>query len=514
MTTTPAKPLTATRALLLGALGATAAVALFVGLDLHPAASDAQTVAPAVTRVAPADPGQIQLSYAPVVKRAAPAVVNIFAAKLVATGPRTMEEYLRQQFSGVAPPPRVARSLGSGVIVDADGLIVTNSHVVGDATDILVSLADRREYPAKIVFSDPRTDLAVLRIDTKGVPLPTVELADSDAVEVGDIVLAIGDPFGIGQTVTHGIISALARNGLGASDRQFFLQTDAAINPGNSGGALLDMRGRLIGINTMIASQTGNSVGIGFAIPAAATQDVIASLKDKGEVTRGWLGVQIQPVNEDFAEALGIAENSGEFIQSVQPGQAAADAGLQSGDVVLSVNGEDITRDRSLSYIVANIRPGTRVPVVYMRDGERQRTTVTVGRRPSEDELRAQAETFDPDQEGADQLDPGKDSGVIEQALGVQVIPITPVIARQLGAGADVTGVVVTAVDPNSDAARKGLTRGVVIHSANGRTVTTAEELEAQIRAVQASDREAIMLRVSARGQAEASVPVRLRDVE
>jgi serine protease Do len=464
MTTTPAKPLTATRALLLGALGATAAVALFVGLDLHPAASDAQTAAPAATRVVPADPGQIQLSYAPVVKRAAPAVVNIFAAKLVASGPRTMEEYLRQQFSGVAPPPRVARSLGSGVIVDADGLIVTNSHVVGDATDILVSLADRREYPAKIVFSDPRTDLAVLRIDTKGAQLPTVELADSDAVEVGDIVLAIGDPFGIGQTVTHGIISALARNGLGASDRQFFLQTDAAINPGNSGGALLDMRGRLIGINTMIASQTGNSVGIGFAIPSNMVR-VFLNAAPSGKLVTGWIGAEGEGLTPDTARALGFETPRGVLLTNVAPGSPAADAGLKEGDVLVSVGGSDVANAGVLRYKIATEAVGSTVNIGIIRDGKPMTVPVKLEKPPE---------------------NPPRNITVITGnniLNGSKIANLSPAYAQELGLGFPEKGVVVIEISTSAPALRLiNLRPGDLIETVNGKDVRSVADVKAAVQ--------------------------------
>ncbi|TFU03487.1 Do family serine endopeptidase [Polymorphobacter arshaanensis] len=464
MTTTPAKPMTATRALLLGALGATAAVALFVGLDLHPAATDAQTAAPLTARMAPVDPTQVQLSYAPVVKRAAPAVVNIFAAKLVATGPRTMEEYLRQQFSGVAPPPRVARSLGSGVIVDADGLIVTNSHVVGDATDILVSLADRREYPAKIVFSDPRTDLAVLRIDTKGVPLPTVELADSDAVEVGDIVLAIGDPFGIGQTVTHGIISALARNGLGASDRQFFLQTDAAINPGNSGGALLDMRGRLIGINTMIASQTGNSVGIGFAIPSNMVR-VFLKAAPSGKLVTGWIGAEGEGVTPDTARALGFATPRGVLLTNVAPGSPAADAGLKEGDVLVSVNGSDVANAGMLRYKIATEAVGSTASIGIIRNGKPMTIPVKLEKPPES---------------------PPRDITVITGnniLNGSKIANLSPAYAQELGLGFPEKGVVVIEISTSAPALRLiNLRPGDLIETVNGKAVRSVADVKLAVQ--------------------------------
>ena len=410
------------------------------------------------------------------------------------------------------PQTREAQSLGSGFFVSADGYVVTNNHVVrpdGNARleEVTVTLPDGTEYEAELIGTDEQSDLAVLKV-TRPEPFPFVQFGNSDEARVGDWVLAIGNPFGLDGTVTSGIVSAVHRStGRGANDR--FIQTDASINRGNSGGPLFDMRGNVIGINNAILSPSGGSVGIGLAIPAQDASPIVQALISGEEILRGYMGVQIQPVDEDFAEALGIPENSGEFIQAVQPGEAAEDAGLQSGDVVISVNGEDITRDQSLSYLVANISPGTTIPIVYIREGERRSTNLTVGRRPSNDELRAQ---FNPDEEAGEDFGPEKPGGVIEDILGVQVIELTPQISRQLGASDDVSGVVVTAVDPNADAARKGLDRGTIIQSADYGAVTTAAELEARLQAAQSEGREAVLLRITPRGQPGRSVPVRLRD--
>ncbi|MGL4542318.1 MAG: Do family serine endopeptidase [Polymorphobacter sp.] len=464
MTKTAVSPMSATRALLLGAIGAAAAVAVIVASSMHPDAAAAQMAPPAASRVVPISPAQLQLSYAPVVKRAAPAVVNIFAAKLVSTGPRTMEEYLRQQFSGVAPPPRVARSLGSGVIVAADGLIVTNSHVVGDATDILVSLADRREYPAKIVFSDPRTDLAVLRIDARGAQLPTVELADSEAVEVGDIVLAIGDPFGLGQTVTHGIISALARNGVGASDRQFFLQTDAAINPGNSGGALLDMQGRLIGINTMIASQTGNSVGIGFAIPAKMVQ-VFLNAAPSGKLVTGWIGAEGEGLTADSARAIGFEAPRGVLLTSVAAGSPAADAGLREGDVLVSVGGSEIANAGMLRYKIATEAVGSTVSIGIVRDGKSLVVPVRLARPP---EIPART------------LTTISGNNILN---GTKIANLSPAYAQELGLGFPEKGVVVIEISKAAPALRFiNLRPGDLIETVNGTPVRSVADVQKALR--------------------------------
>ena len=321
-----------------------------------------------VQRVVPATAAQVQASYSPVVKAAAPAVVNIYTAKIVPQGPRSMAELFAMQFQGTPPPPRVEQSLGSGVIVGADGTIVTNEHVVRGADQILVALADRREYPAKVEYSDKRVDLAVLRIDPKGTALPTVALADSDQVEVGDLVLAIGDPFGFGQTVTHGIISGLARNGIGVSDRQFFLQTDASINPGNSGGALLDMAGRLVGINPALYSQNGGSVGINFAIPSNMVRVFLAAAP-KGRLVTGWIGAEGEGLTSESARALGLERPVGVLITGVAPGSPAATAGLRPGDIVTAIDGKPTDDAGALRYRLATSGVGETITISLRRNG-------------------------------------------------------------------------------------------------------------------------------------------------
>ncbi len=456
-------------------------------------------------------------SFADLTEVLMPAVVNISTRQSITVenaNPFEGTPFADMFGNRSGPQTREAQSLGSGFFVSADGYVVTNNHVVrpdGRARleEVTVTLPDGTEYEAELVGTDEQSDLAVLKV-TRPEPFPFVKFGDSNDARVGDWVIAIGNPFGLDGTVTSGIVSAVHRSTGRRSANDRYLQTDASINRGNSGGPLFDMQGNVIGINNAILSPSGGSVGIGLAIPAEYAAPIVESLIAGEEIERGYLGVQIQPVDRDFAAALGIPENSGEFIQSVQPGEAAEAAGLQAGDVVTSVDGEEITRDQSLSYLVANIAPGTTVPVEFIRDGERRRVNVTVGRRPSEEALRAQL--FNPDDENADPLAPEKSSGMIEEKLGVQVITITPQIARQLGAGPDLTGVVVTAVDPNSDAARKGIDRGTIIQSANYSAVRSPADLEAQIAEVEAEGRDAILMRVSGRGQPERTIPVRLRD--
>lgn len=462
-------------------------------------------------------------SFADLTEQLAPAVVNI------STRQRVQVAQQQNPFAGTpfadlfgggaqgSPQTREAQSLGSGFIVSADGYVVTNNHVIssgpqGQVESITVTMPDGTEYPAKLVGKDPQSDLAVLKIvATK--PLPFVKFGNSGQARVGDWVIAIGNPFGLGGTVTSGIISAVYRNTgtSGAYDR--YLQTDASINRGNSGGPMFDMTGQVIGINNAIFSPTGGSVGIGFAIPADTAAPIVQKLIRGEKIERGYLGVSVQPIDEDLAASLGIPHNKGEFVPQVQPGGAAAKAGLQAGDVVLKVGGKEVTRDQTLSFLVANTPPGTSTPLEIIRNGKRMTLTAVVGQRPSEEELAQQ--TFDPDAEQGDDSfnrpQQQQSEGVAEKSLGVSVIPITPQIARQLGSPESTRGLVVTAVDPSSDAGQKGLRRGDIILEANYRGVTDVAGLDAAIKDARSSNRDALLLRVQRRGQPAAYVPVRLR---
>src|ERR1700757_3482545 len=294
--------------------------------------------APAQERRVPASPAELRLSYAPVVQRVHPAVVNVYAAKIVQNHNPFLDDPIFRRFFGVpgGQQEQMQRSLGSGVMVDPSGLVVTNVHVIEGADEVKVSLADKREFEAEIVLKDPRSDLAVLRLKGVHEKFPTLDFANSDELQVGDVVLAIGNPFGVGQTVTHGIISALARTQVGITDYQFFIQTDAAINPGNSGGALVDITGKLAGINTAIFSRSGGSQGIGFAIPANMVRVVVASAKSGGKaVKRPWLGADLQVVDTKIAEALGLRVPNGALVASVVPNSPAARAGLKSWDLIV-----------------------------------------------------------------------------------------------------------------------------------------------------------------------------------
>ncbi|MHA1566806.1 MAG: trypsin-like peptidase domain-containing protein, partial [Alphaproteobacteria bacterium] len=332
------------------------------------------TADPAVAladRVVPGDQAQITLSFAPLVRQAAPAVVNVFARRVVRqqqAPPLFKDPFFRRFFGDdfAAPRRRQESTLGSGVIVDPRGLIVTNHHVIAGAEAIRVVLADRREFDAELVVDDERTDLAILRIEVLG-DLSYVTLADSDEISVGDLVLAIGNPFGVGQTVTSGIVSALARTNVGITDFNFFIQTDAAINPGNSGGALLTMDGRLAGVNTAIFSRSGGSQGIGFAVPANMVRTVLASVGEAGVIRRPWLGAAGQSVNAEMAQALGLARPGGVVVSKVFPQGPAARAGIRPRDVIVAVDGHSIDDLETLRFRLATAKLGTIVPMEVIR---------------------------------------------------------------------------------------------------------------------------------------------------
>ncbi len=464
-------------------------------------------------------------SFADLTEQLQPAVVNISTRQRIEVPTRGNNPFAGTPFEGMfnqrrgqqqddeEPQFREGQSLGSGFFISADGFVVTNNHVVNppgrnaQLEEVTVTLPDGTEYEAEVIGTDESSDLAVLKVE-RGEPFPFVKFGESEEARVGDWVIAIGNPFGLGGTVTSGIVSSVLRTtGGGAYNR--YIQTDASINSGNSGGPLFDMQGNVIGINNAIITPTGGSVGIGFAIPAETAAPIVDKLVRGVAIERGYLGIQIEPVSDDLASSLGLARNRGEIVQMVQPGEAADRGGVEPGDIVLRVNGRDVTPDQTLSYLVANIAPGTTIPLDVIRDGERRRVNVTVGRRPSEDELR-QNQMFDPDAEEEEDMAPA-DSEMITDSLGLQVRELTPEIARQLGVDSDIEGLVVAVVDRNSDAARKGLRRGDVILSANYRAVRGVADLEGAIRAARADDRDAVLLRIQRRGGNRQYVAVRLR---
>ena len=473
------------------------------------------------------------MSFADLAAKLAPAVVNISTTQKVQVAQQggnpfagsPFEQLFRQFGGGGAdsdgkPVTRDATSLGSGFIISPDGYIVTNNHVIsaGKASEvggtavvstITVTLTNRKEYKARVVGRDVNSDLALLKIDAQA--LPFVQWGDSTRARVGDWIVAIGEPFGLGGTVTAGIVSALNRTiGTGgAYDR--YLQTDAAINQGNSGGPMFDLQGNVIGINTAIFSPTGGNVGIGFAIPAAEARPVIEALRSGGRVKRGYLGVGIQPLTEDVAAGLGLPKDRGEIITRVEPGFAAARAGIKQGDVIVAVNGKEVTPDQTLSYTVANLPIGSRVPIELIRDGKRQTVTAVIAERPPEDQLAAADGQGLKD--GDDDATPGTPpAGTATKAsIGLTLQPLTPEIARQLGIPATVRGVVITSVDPSSDAATEGLQRGDIVLSVNQRPVVSAADVAAQVSAAKAAGRTSVLMLVQRGAQATRYVGIEIR---
>src|SRR5262247_2897367 len=349
----------------------------FLALALLAALVAASADVSAQERRVPASPSEVRLSYAPVVQRAAPAVVNVYAARAVANRNPFMDDPIFRRFFGVPgggmPEEQLQRSLGSGVLVDAGGLVVTNNHDIEGATEVKVSLYDKRELEAEIVLKDPRSDLAVLRLKGHDERFPAIDFADSDALQVGDLVLAIGNPFAVGQTVTHGIVSAVARTQIGITDYQFFIQTDAAINPGNSGGALVDLTGKLVGINTAIFSRSGGSQGIGFAIPANMVKVVVASARTGGKaVKRPWLGAKLQAVTPEIAESMGLKRPAGALVATVAPGSAAARSGLRTGDLIVSIDGQAVDDPNAFDYRFATKALGGSARLEILRGGREQ----------------------------------------------------------------------------------------------------------------------------------------------
>jgi serine protease Do len=428
------------------------ALAAFALFSVHAAAA----------ALVPQSMPQVQLTFAPVVKRVAPAVVNVYSQSVVQTpvSPIFSDPFF-QRFFGATPEmrQRVQQSLGSGVIVRPDGVIVTNNHVIQGGQNIVVALADRREFKAKVMLADARTDLAVLKIDTKGERLPTAEWGDSDRISVGDIVLAIGDPFGVGQTVTMGIVSALARTQINASDYQFFIQTDAAINPGNSGGALITADGKLVGINTAIFSHTGEYAGIGFATPANLARKVVEGALGGG-VKLPWLGADGQAVTGDIAQSLGLTRPGGVLIKSVYPGGPAANAGIKSGDVVLSVDDSDVDDMQGLSYRIATHRPGEMVKLDVVAGGQTRTVSATLALPPE---------------------NPPRDVTVIDgrnPLAGAKVENLSPAVASDLQLGFNTKGVVLVATADNTVSSNYGFQPGDIIRSVNGMVIRTVADLK------------------------------------
>jgi Do/DeqQ family serine protease len=422
------------------------------------------TTAPAVSqdRRVPASPAELKLSYAPIVQRVQPAVVNVYAAKIVQNRNPLLDDPIFRRFFGVPgqQPEQMQRSLGSGVMVDPSGLVVTNVHVIEGADEVKVSLSDKREFEAQIVLKDPRSDLAVLRLKDAREKFPTLDFANSDELQVGDVVMAIGNPFGVGQTVTHGIISALARTQVGISDYQFFIQTDAAINPGNSGGALVDMTGKLAGINTAIFSRSGGSQGIGFAIPANMVRVVVASAKSGGKaVKRPWLGARLQAVTPEIAEGLGLRLPSGALVANIVTNSPAARAGLKVSDLIIAIDGQTVDDPNAFDYRFATRPLGGSSQLDVQRAGKTVKLTVALESAP----------------------DIGRDEIVLTTRSpfqGAKVANISPAVADELHLDADTQGVVVTDLADDGTAANVGFQKGDIILAVNNQKIAKTGDLE------------------------------------
>lgn len=424
-----------------------------------------------ISKIVPNSAPQVQLSYAPVVKATAPAVVNIYTQKIVRQrvfSPFLNDPFFQHFFGGGLPQgtrQRLENSLGSGVFVRPDGLIVTNNHVINGADEITVVLHDRREFAAQLVTTDERTDLAILKIDTRGEKMPFLEMKDSDDVEVGDLVLAIGNPFGVGQSVTNGIVSALARTNLDINDINYYIQTDAPINPGNSGGALVGMDGKLIGINTAIYSRDGGNMGIGFAIPANMVRATVAGIVEGGKgavprrLARPWTGIETQEVTPDMAKALGLSRPTGAVVKAIHPASPAGKKGLKIGDVITQVNGREIMDPASLAYRVATLPLESEAELQILRSGKAYSLRMKLIAPPEDPPRKQQTIT------GHNPLS------------GATVANLSPAVAQEYGFKDIEKGVVITEIVEGSLAQRLGLQPGDIVAKVSGITIGEVGDL-------------------------------------
>jgi len=455
--------------------------ALAVGAAEHASAANP----PATFRYASPDESPSRNSFAPVVKKVLPAVVNVSSAKMVNSPmgmmPGNMEPFFRQFFGDdcgapfgqggrgqrnrINPPQQRQEGQGSGVIVSPEGYILTNNHVVDGASEVKVTLSDKREFKARVVGTDPKTDLAVLKIDA--TDLPTVAIGDSDKIQVGDYALAIGNPFGLGGTVTMGIVSAVGRGNLGIEEYEDFIQTDAPINPGNSGGALVNEHGDLIGINTAILTHGGSegNQGIGFAIPVAVARNVTDQIIRNGKVTRAYLGVMSEAVTPALAKAFHEKEPAGALVSEVKHDTPASHAGIEKGDIILAVNGKPISDSAQLAMTISLMQPGSQVSLRVLRDGAEREISAHLEEMPTETAKAAN--------------EPNATETGME---GVSVENVNSRTARQFGVPADTAGVVVTEVDPNSRAAVNGLRPGDIIVEVNRKPVHNTAEFEQAVK--------------------------------
>ena len=413
----------------------------------------------------PGSVAELQQSFAPVVKRVAPAVVNVYAARVVENRNPFMNDPLFRQFFGAVPREQVLRSLGSGVIIDPAGLVVTNYHVIEDASEVKVALADKREFDAEVALKDEHSDLAVLRLKTASERFPALDFGNSDELQVGDVVLAIGDPFGVGQTVTHGIVSALARTQVGISDYRFFIQTDAAINPGNSGGALVDLNGHLVGINTAIYSRSGGSQGIGFAIPSNMVRVVVTSAKGgSAAVKRPWLGAKLQDVTPEIAESLGLKRPSGALVANATAEGPAARAGIKIGDLIVSIDGTAIDDANAFDYRFATKPLGGTADIGVLRHGKEMVFPVALQGAPDTPREEIEIKSRSP-------------------FLGATVANLSPALADDLRLDTQSRGVVIVAVADGSEAQSLGFQKGDIVVSVNNQKMERPTDLDRVTRA-------------------------------
>ncbi|MBU6442273.1 MAG: Do family serine endopeptidase [Alphaproteobacteria bacterium] len=477
---------------------AAAGAIIMVGLGAfallpHPGAEPAGP-APAVTQVADRQatpPRMVEsgapFSFADLVERVAPAVVTVTVEEKPQTPQMTDQDVpapFRDFFHQFGMPqmqvPRHAVAMGSGFIIDKSGYIVTNNHVVTDATKITIKLKDGRQYTARLIGTDPATDIALLKIDADK-PLPTVEFANDRNVRVGDWVIAVGNPFGLSNTVTAGIVSSIGRN-VGNGAYTDYLQIDAPINRGNSGGPTFDIEGKVIGMNTMIYSPSGGSVGIGFAIPSSTIHDVVAQLKAHGKVTRGWLGVEIQDLTPEMASSLGNKNMKGAIVAKVVPDSPASKAGFQQGDIVVAVNGQPVSDSRDLTRRVATLPTNANAGFSIVRDGKAQMLSARIALRTSQDVASAGSAT------------PGAGNNATGEAMGLGLSAITPDLRHTYNLDNNVNGVVITKVNPDSDAADKGVQPGDVVMSVGNQAVRSPADIQRRIAQAKSEGRDSVLV--------------------